>query len=56
MILCELIGLLIDTKYFPDNLFLPLPGLKLSGPDVIVKMMHMAADQNKSGPENSSHA
>ena len=25
--------------------------MKLSGPDVVVKMMHMAADQKKSGPE-----
>ena len=29
----------------------PLPGLKLSGPDVVVRMIRMAADQKKSGPE-----
>lgn len=36
-------GKVLDTR--------ALSGLKLSGPDVVVKMMHMAADQKKSGPE-----
>jgi hypothetical protein len=37
MILCELIGLLIDTKYFPDNLF--LDGYSLILPSVFLPYM-----------------
>lgn len=36
-------GKVLDTR--------ALSGLKLSGPDVVVKMVHMAADQKKSRPE-----